>query len=67
MKVTVFDVSRTRKGGYPVAYCRVNGVVGTVLATEDVTGPGEYWLSRTLANRNGEIVVLLRVEALRQQ
>lgn len=63
MKVQVLAVSKN-KGGFNVAHICCNGMYGDCLATEDVTGPGEYWLKSTLTVKEGRFNPLVRVEKM---
>lgn len=61
MKVTVLQV-RKNASGLTVAHIQCGQLFGDCLATDDVTGPGEYDLKSTLRVVDGRIVPLVRVE-----
>ena len=61
MKVQVLQVRKTAKG-LNIAHIQCGQLIGTALATDDVTGPGEYTLKSTLRVIKGEITPLVRVE-----
>ena len=60
MRVQVLQVRRQNK--VLVAHIQCGQLFGDVLATEDVTGPGEYELKSTVVVKDGRIVPRIRVE-----
>ncbi len=61
MQVKVLQTRRTAKG-LNIAHIQCGQLFGDVLATDDVTCPGEYVLKSTLRLKEGRIVPLIRVE-----
>jgi len=61
MRVQVLRVRVTDKG-FNVAHCQCGNLFGEVLASAEVTEPGEYELKSTLREKEGRIVPLIRVE-----
>lgn len=61
MKVDVLQVRRSPKG-LNVAHVKCGQLFGDVLATDDVTEPGEYEMKVTLRVVQGRLVPLIRVE-----
>lgn len=60
MKVNVLSVKQTKT--VRIAHVQAGDLFGDVLATPDVTGPGEYELKVTLRSTAGKLVALVRVE-----
>jgi len=65
MKVQVLQVRFTPKGSR-IAHIQAGQHFADCLATDDVTGPGEYWLKNTLRVQQGRLVCLVRVEQMPQ-
>jgi hypothetical protein len=63
MKVQVFKVTQTDKG-FNLAYCQCGNLFGTVVASNEVTEPGEYELRSTLREKEGRIIPMIRIEPL---
>ena len=63
MKVTVLTVKKTDKD-FNIVHVKAGQLVGQMLATLDVTEPGEYWLKTTLVEKAGRLEVKGRVEKL---
>lgn len=61
MQVKVLNVRRDSKGN-AIAHVQIGSMFGDVLATDEVTEPGEYFLKSTLRVRDGRIIPLIRVE-----
>lgn len=54
--------TRKLKTGQNVAHVQIGEMFGDVLATDDITGAGEYDLKSTLRQQDGRIVALIRIE-----
>jgi hypothetical protein len=63
MKVHVYKVKVTSQN-WNLAYCQCGDLYGTIVASPEVTQPGDYELRSTLREKDGRIIPMIRVEPL---